>query len=158
MPEVVREAAKEAHGFERWPGADAAPLPHRFVPDVERLPGYSHERRDALPGGAFIDHFSEDDGEGRIAVRVIQYATARAAHEGLVDVLATSMAPRLPSCEERGLDLGGPCFCGHGEPIDFLAFTRANVLVRLDSSGRMPVAVNEAAAELDRQLAEARGS
>jgi hypothetical protein len=149
---------KGQHGFEDWPGADAAPLPRRFLPDLDRIPGYSHERRSALPGlrGAFIDHFGEDGGSGRISVRVIQYESARDAHEGLVDVLEYSMAPRLPRCEERGLDLDDPCFCGYGDPLDFVVFARANVLVRVESIGQEPVAVAEVAAELDRQLAEAK--
>jgi hypothetical protein len=150
-----RDAVKDQHGFATWPGADAAALERRFLPDIDRIPNYSHEARTPLPNGAFIDHLQAGSGAARISVRVVHYPTVAAAHEGLVDILEVSMAPQVHTCAERGLALGDPCFCDPGEPAAFVAFARANVLIRVDSSGPEPVSVAAVATELDRQLAEA---
>lgn len=152
MTDPLREIAKEQHRFGEWPGRDAQPLPRPFLPQLELLPGFSHERRQALSGGDFIDHFAEGGGEARISVRVTTYSSAGEAHEGLVDILEETMAPQLPRCRDQGLAIGDPCFCGSGDPVAFAAFARANVLIRVDSTGQEPVSVAAVAAELDRQL------
>ena len=157
MDAARRGAVKRQHGFDTWPGRESAPIQGAFLPDLERIPGYIHERRSALPGSrnAFSDHFAEAGGNGRISVRVVQFDSAVDAQEELIEVLCYSMAPRLPRCGERDLDLGDPCFCGFGDPVDFVAFARANVFIRIDSIGREPVSVAAVAVELDRQLLEA---
>jgi hypothetical protein len=157
VTETRRDVVKSQHEFDAWPGAEAKPLQRPFLPALDRIPDYQHEARSAIPGlrGAFTDHFAQQSGDGLVSVRVIQYESAGEAHEGLVDVLEDSMAPQLPSCADRGLDLREPCFCGTGDPIEFLIFARANLVVRVESIGQEPVDVTEVATELDRQLQEA---
>jgi hypothetical protein len=153
-PAARRAAVKRVHGFDSWPGRERPAHAGKFQPALDRLSGLVHVERTALPGmrHAFIDQL--EGGEGtQVAVRVIQYASAADAHEGLVDVLERSMAPRLPSCAERGIELGDVCFCGYADPIDVVMFVRGNVLVRVESVGTRPASVVEAASELDRQLA-----
>lgn len=149
-----RSELKQRYGFEQWPGGDSRSLPVVFLPQPHALGGFTHERRHSLPGGpqAFLDHLAGPPGT-RLALWVQQYNTVRDAREGLVDVLRLSMAPRLPSCQERGFgDVGDVCFCGVTDPVDVIFFVRANVLLRVESIGDTPVPVWDVAIELDRQI------
>jgi hypothetical protein len=150
----LRQQAKAAHGFDAWPGRDGAAVVRGFVPEPSALEGYRFEQRHAVPGSllVYIDHLTVEGGSGRAAVRVAEYATPADAQEGLVDVLATSMAPELPSCASRGMPIGDVCFCGFGDPVGKIFFTRANVLLRVERISDTPFSVASLAAALDRQL------
>ncbi|KRV47892.1 hypothetical protein AQ490_05925 [Wenjunlia vitaminophila] len=154
----IRRTAKEVHGFDDWPGRDAPALPAPFLPDYGVLDDLALEHRGRMPNTrhAFVDKLTGAAGT-RVAVWVHQYPTPADAQEGLVNVLERSMLLRLPSCAERGMEpVGDVCFCGSADPIGFVVFTRASVLVRVQSIGDTPVSVTRTAAELDRQVTAAR--
>ncbi len=151
-----REQVKERYGFASWLGREAAG-PARFAADPHQLPRVRFEERVAMPGGrTYIDYLTHEQPGGRIAVTIAGHADAVAAQEALIDVLAHSMALRLPSCGERGIEVGDVCFCTAGEPLLRIYFVRVNVLVRVESVGEVPVSVTDVAAAVDAQIRAAR--
>jgi hypothetical protein len=153
-PDTATHELKERYDFAAWAGRASGPV--RFVLDPHELPNSRLRERSAIPGGAdHIDHLEHDQPGAHVAVTVSVRASALDAQQGLLGILATSMLPRLPSCAEAGMEIGDACFCSTGEPIDRVWFTRANVLVRVESVGEQPVSVLDIAAAVDRQIREA---
>ncbi|MFL6111946.1 MAG: hypothetical protein ACJ786_11420 [Catenulispora sp.] len=145
---------KRRYGFDGWPGRDGRTTAGPFLPDHTSLAGLTLDRRVPFPGTrqAFIDHLNTGNG-ARVALWIRRCDTVLAAHEALVEVLATSMAPRLPSCAERGVGpIGDVAFCGVTDPVSAIYFTRGNVLVRVENIGPHPTPVASTAAEIDRQI------
>jgi hypothetical protein len=71
------------------------------------------------------------------------------AHESLIDVVMTYMAPRLPRCETNGLEIGDICFGSHGDVNLSVIFARFNILVETKNAGTEPTSVDEFARAVD---------
>jgi hypothetical protein len=151
---LFRRRLEQRYDFAAW----AARLPLgrslRFAADPHALPEVRLEQRKPLPGlrGHIDQLVSERVPGGRIAATVVEHADAAAAHEALLGLLGNAMR-QLPSCEERGLAIGDVCFCSSGEPVARVWFTRANVLVQVESVGERLLAATAVAAALDAQIA-----
>jgi hypothetical protein len=145
---------EQRYDFAAWPGRAAAPV--RFVLDPHELPGARLRERSAIGGGAdHVDHLEGDRPGVHFAVTISVRASALGAQQGLLEILATAMAPQLPSCAEAGVELGDVGYCLSGEPVERVWFTRANVLVRVESVGELPVSVIDIATAVDRQIGRA---
>jgi hypothetical protein len=156
------EATRRQYGFDEWPGREALVPAARspFLPRAAEFQEFTFDHRSALPDArnAYIDHYRHaSDGDAWIAVTIAEYETPQDAHEGLIRILAHSMAARLPRGQEQGLNIGDISFCGFGELIDKLFFVRQNLLVGVESVGPKPVSVVDFAATLDAQIVH-RGS
>jgi hypothetical protein len=147
-----RETLKQAYGFAEWPGRDGTPAVGVFLPEHEALEGLTLETRVPLGTRAYVDRLAGPPGN-RVALWVHQFETAADAQEGLVDQLQSAMAPGLPRCAERGIEVGDVSFCGLADPVDTILFTRGNVLIRVQSIGDEDVSVTDVAIEVDRQIA-----
>jgi len=153
-PDQDRSEVKQRYGFADWPGRAGRAAAGLYLPDHALLAGLPFDRRVPFSGTgrAFIDLLAGPDG-ARVALWIQHYDTILDAHEGLVDVLATSMAPRLPDGADRGLgEIGDVAFGGMTEPVTAVFFVRGNVLVRAESIGERPIAIAAVAAEIDRQI------
>src|SRR5215208_4110208 len=99
----VFEATKRQYGFDGWPVVDKKWA--RFVPQLEELTNVTLDHRSAIPnaGNSFIDHYRDNaDQDVWIAVTIQEYVSSRDAQEGLIGILAHSMAIQLPRCTDRG--------------------------------------------------------
>lgn len=161
---AYREQLEQRYGFAEWgdrvAAAASAPV-LRFAADPHALPGMRLQERSALPDvRGHIDHLV-GDGPGReaerIAVTVVEHVDVAAAHEHLIELLGQSMLARLPSCADRGLAIGDVCFCTGGDPVAQIYFTRANVFVRVESTGDQPTSVAAVAEAVDGQVRAAGG-
>jgi hypothetical protein len=85
-------------------------------------------------------------------VKLFEHASVPEAHEALVDLLMSSMAPSLPPCAEVGVRAGDVCFASHGDVQTGVMFARHNVVVHVQSIGGRAVSVAPFAAAIDRLL------
>lgn len=85
----------------------------------------------------------------RLIVTVFECNSVEDAHESLIDVVMTYMAPSLPRCETRGLEIGDICFGSHGDVNLNVIFARFNILVEVKSAAPGPTSVDEFARRLD---------
>lgn len=146
----LRAALKRAYDFERWPGREGAALTAPFLPRYDAVPGLVFEQRHPLTRHVFVDNLTGKGG-ARAAVWVEQAESIGEARESLLDLLQRAMEP-LPRCAEKlGENIGDVCFCGSGG----LYWVRANVMVRVENIGAVPLAVGEIAAALDHQIIDA---
>ncbi|HEU4658176.1 MAG TPA: hypothetical protein VFR97_11650 [Capillimicrobium sp.] len=158
----MRRGVKETYGFADWarPEEDAAPAqalmrrrPFLTAPDLGASLGLRFARRTGHAGArAYTDVYAAAGEEVQLSALVDERATVEDAHEGLVDLLATTMAV-LPSCAERGLEIGDVCFCGVDDPPGLILFTRGRIVARVASVGARPVDVTPFAQRLDEQIA-----
>lgn len=143
---------KRRYGFDDWSGRDGRLL-YKPLPDLRDRMGLQFESRAALEGErhGFIDYYRAYGG-ARVAITILQHGAVVDAHEGLLRVLLLVMAPRLASCDEKGLRIGDACFCNNGEVNQTIFFVRANILVRVENAGSQSIDVSDIALEVDRQL------
>jgi hypothetical protein len=94
----------------------------------------------------------EAPAEDRVLIKVYEFSSVLDAHHGLMQAVATYMAPWLPRCETKGLELGDICFCGHDDLATSVIFARNNILAEVKSIGFNRRPVDEIAAELDRRM------
>jgi hypothetical protein len=151
-----RDLLKETYGFDRWPApraddAVARVRPARaFLPALESGPEallLSH--RVPLPvRRAFSDELVGGDGV-QVSVVVDEGHDAAEAREALIDKLSTSMAPRLPDCDEL---LGEVCFQGWDDPPGVVLFVRGRFMIAVSSVGPSHVDVRPIARRVDAQL------
>jgi hypothetical protein len=92
----------------------------------------------------------ESGGRRRLILTILECNSVLDAHESLIDVVMTYMAPRLPRCETLGLELGDICFGSHGDVNLSVIFARFNILVEIKNAGTEPTAVDEFARAVDR--------
>jgi hypothetical protein len=85
----------------------------------------------------------------RIITTVFECKSVDDAHETLIDVVMTYMAPNLPRCETRGLTIGDICFGSHGEVNLSVIFARFNILVEVKSATPEQTLVDEFARTVD---------
>lgn len=153
-----RDAIKEAYGFSEWGERArnvATPLSRGFLPKTEEIAEHELEERVPFPDqrNAFIDYYrGVADPDVRFAVTVVEHATVEQAHEGLVDLLSTCMAPSLPRIEEKGIDAGDVGFAGHGDLQRAAFFARSNILIQVESVGARQISVKGLAELIDQQI------
>jgi hypothetical protein len=98
-----------------------------------------------------VVNFQDAPGQPLI-VTIFECNSVEDAHESLIDVVMTYMAPNLPRCETRGLEIGDICFGSHGDVNLNVIFARFNILVEIKSASAGPNSVDEFARKLDSQI------
>lgn len=138
-----------------WGGHDSR-LIHKPLPNLRGFDGLEFETRHPLVdmSRGFIDHYRRAGGSVRVAMTLTEHASVRDSHSEIISILTLVMAPRLPSCDEKGLKIGDVCFCSLGNVNEKIFFARANVVVRVASVGRETIDVSDIAVEVDRQLVQ----
>jgi hypothetical protein len=94
--------------------------------------------------------------EDRIVVTTYEFISLIDAHRGLIRAVTTYMAPTLPRCESRGIELGDVCFACHGDAPVALIFARYNVLIEIQSVGRHELSVVDLAKQIDELILQER--
>ena len=92
---------------------------------------------------------SPASGKGRIITTIFECASVDDAHESLIDVVMTYMAPKLPKCETKNLTVGDVCFGSPGDINLSLIFARFNILSEIKSATPGPTSVDEIAKAVD---------
>jgi hypothetical protein len=160
---VYREEVKRRYGFAGWAGArrrseaglclgfiiPVRELRNLALEETEKLPPVSRERRAVR----FIYRGAGARAVERAVVLAQECDSLIDAHEALIDLVMTYMAPSLPRCVSFGLAIGDICFGSHGKPQMSLLFSRDNMLIRVDSVGIRPLPVAEVAETIDRLIA-----
>ena len=152
--DAYRERVKVNYEFSSWAGRtkEGADFQLRKL-DISSLEGWAQSEE--LPATQrqrrVVRHiFNSPDARGqRLNVIVFECNSVEDAHESLIDVVMTYMAPSLPRCEARGLEIGDICFGSHGEVNLNVIFARFNILVEVKSATPGPTPVDEFARSLD---------
>ena len=92
---------------------------------------------------------SPTGGKGRIITTIFECRTVDEAHESLIDVVMTYMAPKLPKCETKNLTVGDICFGSPGDVNLSVIFARFNILSEIKSATPGPTSVDEIAKAVD---------
>jgi hypothetical protein len=157
--EAYRNQVKANYEFSTWAGhtregtADVRLTDLRI--DSEQIEKWKLEKAEELPAlrqrreRRYIYVSPESGGHRRIILMLLECNSVLDAHESLIDVVMTYMAPRLPRCESKGLDLGDICFGSHGDVNLSAIFTRFNILAEIKNAGTEPTSVDEFARALD---------
>ena len=157
--EVFRNQVKTKYEFSTWAGRTKEGADFQlsnFAIRPQDLEGWREEQSEELPGTErqrrvvrYIFSPSAKPGGQRLIVTVFECNSVNDAHESLIDVVMTYMAPSLPRCETRGLEIGDICFGSHG-PVNLnVIFARFNILVEIKSATEGPTSVDEFARSLD---------
>lgn len=85
----------------------------------------------------------------RLLLTTLECNSVLDAHESLIDVVMTYMAPSLPRCETKGLEVGDVCFGSHGDLNLSVIFARFNILAEIKNAGTEPTSVDEFARAVD---------
>jgi hypothetical protein len=85
----------------------------------------------------------------RVITTVFECNSVADAHETLIDIVMTYMAPKLPRCETKGLEVGDICFGSHGDVNLSVIFARFNILVEIQSATPGPTSVDDVASNID---------
>jgi len=92
---------------------------------------------------------SPTSGKGRIITTIFECSSVDEAHESLIDVVMTYMAPKLPKCETKNLTVGDVCFGSPGDINLSVIFARFNILSEIKSATPGPTPVDEIAKAVD---------
>ena len=158
---AYRNRVKENYGFSEWGGrtkvGDRDVRLTDFVLPTEEFKGWELAEREDLPTSSrqqrVVRSIFTSSGKGRrIVATVFECNSVLEAHESLIDVVMTYMAPKLPRCESKGLELGDICFAGHSEINVSVIFARFNILAEIQSVGTEPVSVDEFARRVDSRI------
>ena len=159
--EAYRNRVKSNYEFSGWAGHVKEGDRDARLTDVlslpEELDRWRLEEREELPSSNrqqrvvrhIYNNSSRDGGGARLVSTVFDCKSVIEAHETLIDVVMTYMAPNLPRCETRGLEIGDICFGSHGELNVSVIFARLNILVEIKNAGREVVSVDEFARDVD---------
>jgi len=127
-----------------------------FVIHSDALQGYELQEHEDLPPSErqrrivrYIFNPAGEDARRRLIVTVFECHSVRDAHETLIDVVARYMAPYLPRCETKGLEVGDICFGSHGPVSLNVIFARFNILVELKSTSLEGPEVDDLARGID---------
>jgi hypothetical protein len=151
---------KANYEYSEWAGrtkeGDSSVRLQDFVIRVEELSRWRQEQSEELPGTErqsrvvrYIFSPSGEPGGQRLIVTVFECNSLNDAHESLIDVVMTYMAPSLPRCETRGLEIGDICFGSHGDVNLNVIFARFNILVEIKSATEGSNSVDGFARSLD---------
>lgn len=158
--DIYRNRVKENHEFGSWASrtkaGDREVQITNFVIPADVIKGLQREAQEELPPSdrqkritRHVYSSSREGGGQRLVVTIFECNSVSDAHETLIDVVMTYMAPKLLKCETKGLEIGDICFCGHGEVNVSVIFARFNILAEIKSAGPTPTPVDEFARSLD---------
>lgn len=88
----------------------------------------------------------------RVNITVFECKSVEEAHETLIDIVMTYMAPTLPRCETTNLTVGDICFGSHGDVNLTVIFARFNILCEIKSATPGPNSVDEFAKAVDASI------
>ena len=152
--DAYRDRVKANYEFSSWAGRtkEGASFQSSKL-DISSLEGWTQsEELPATQRQRRVERhiFNSSDARGqRFIVTVFECNSVEEAHESLIDVVMTYMAPSLPRCETRGLEIGDICFGSHGEVNLNVIFARFNILVEVKSATPGPTSVDEFARRVD---------
>ena len=157
--EAYRNRVKINYEFSTWAGLTREGSKDTRLTDVrigpEQIKGWKLEGAEELPvvrqrpERRYIYVSSESGGPRRLLLTTLECNSVLDAHESLIDVVMTYMAPSLPRCETKGLELGDICFGSHGAAILSVIFARFNILAEIKNAGTEPTSVDEFARAVD---------
>lgn len=157
--EAYRNRVKINYEFSTWAGLTREGPKDARLTDVrispEQIKGWKLEGAEELPSvrqrreRRYIYVASESGGPRRLLLTTLECDSVLDAHESLIDIVMTYMAPSLPRCETKGLELGDICFGSHGAVNFSVIFARFNILVEIKNAGTEPVSVDEFARAVD---------
>jgi hypothetical protein len=91
---------------------------------------FIRRRPDPTGGNRYMDIYRTSNG-AYVLVTIQQTRDSQAAHESLLQFLANSMAERLPTAQQRGVNVGETAFANLANPATSIAFVRRNVFVKI---------------------------
>ena len=156
--EAFRERVKQNYDFYQWAGHTkegdrnvrisgfVLPSTANMFEVVEKEDLSPSNRQDRVTRYICVSPPGENR---RIITTVFECKTVAEAHETLIDVVMTYMAPRLPKCETTGLTVGDICFGSHGDVNLSVIFARFNILSEIKSATPGPTSVDELARAVD---------
>jgi len=156
--DAYRDRVKANYEFSSWAGRAKEGADFQlsnFTIKPQDLEGWTQEQSEELPPTnrqrRVVRHIFKAAGARgqRLIATVFECNSVADAHESLIDVVMTYMAPSLPRCETRGLEIGDICFGSHGEVNLNVIFARFNILVEVKSATPGPTSVDEFARSLD---------
>jgi hypothetical protein len=157
--EAYRKQVKTNYEFSTWAGHTKEGTADVRLTDVrigqEQIKRWKLEEAEELPAvrqrreRRYIYVAPESGGRRRLLLTTLECNSVLDAHESLIDVVMTYMAPRLPRCESKGLEVGDICFGSHGDANLSVIFARFNILAETKNAGTEPVSVDEFAREVD---------
>jgi hypothetical protein len=158
--DAYRNQVKLNYEFSSWAGRTKAGNDNvrlaGFRIQSDDLQGWKLEEKEDQPGTdrarqvvRYIFSSLREPGTQRFATKVYECNSVLDAHEALIDVVMTYMAPKLPRCETTGLEVGDICFGSHGEVNLSVIFARFNILVEIQSTTPGPISANELARSID---------
>jgi len=156
--EAYRNQVKANYEFSSWAGhtkeGDREVRITGFRIGAEEVKGWRLEESEELPSVRELRvlryiYSSDEAGPRRLLLTTFECNSVLDAHESLIDVVMTYMAPTLPRCESRELQIGDICFGSHGELNLSLIFARFNILAEIKNAGTEPTSVDEFARSVD---------
>ena len=156
--DAYRNQVKANYEFSSWAGrtkegnADVRLTDVRIGPDD--IKGWKLEESEELPSSRqrrevrYI-YASQEGSSNRLVLTIVECGSVLDAHESLIDVVMTYMAPRLPRCETAGLEVGDICFRSHGDVSLSVIFARFNILAEIKNAGTQAIAVDEFSRAVD---------
>lgn len=156
--EAFRETVKQNYDFSQWAGQTkeggrdvkisgfALPPTGNLFEVVEKEELTPSRRQDRVTRYTCV---SPPGGNRRINTTVFECTTVEEAHETLIDVVMTYMAPSLPRCETTNVELGDICFGSHGDVNLSIIFARFNILCEIKSATPESTSVDEFARAVD---------
>ncbi len=156
--DAYRDRVKANYEFSSWAGRAKEGADFQlsnFAIRPQDLEGWIQEQSEELPPTnrqrrvvRYIFNSAGARGQ-RLVATVFECNSVEDAHESLIDVVMTYMAPSLPRCETRGLEIGDICFGSHGEVNLNVIFARFNILAEIKSATPGQTSVDEFARSLD---------
>jgi hypothetical protein len=154
---AYRNRVKENYGFSEWGGHTKEGDRHVRLTNVllitEEFKGWELAEKEDLPASArqlrVLRYVFSASKDRRMVSTIFECNSVLDAHESLIDVVMTYMAPKLPRCETKGLEIGDVCFAGHGEINLSVIFARFNILAEIQRVGTVATSVDEFAKSVD---------
>lgn len=157
--EAYRNHVKANYEFTKWAGKTREGTPDVRLTDVrigpEEITRWKLEEAEELPAvrqrreRRYVYVSPDSGGRRRLLLTTLECNSVADAHESLIDVVMTYMAPSLPRCETKGLEVGDICFGSHGDVNLSVIFARFNILAETKNAGTEPVSVDEFARDVD---------
>jgi hypothetical protein len=165
--EAYRNKVKANYEFSSWAGETKegnrdVRLRDFFIRSDE-IKGWEQEEKEELPPShrqqrvvRYIYTSQREAGSQPLVLTVFECNSVLEAHETLIDVVMTYMAPNLPRCHAKGLEIGDICFGSHGDVNLSVIFARSNILAEILSASPGRTSVDEFAGNVDSLILSVR--